>query len=82
MNELNTLRNALAQNIAGLRVAERQASRALIVAECAINNVAGQHGIPVSRSLTQTSFTDTDTRVAAALARVQAGLAAGTAQLA
>jgi hypothetical protein len=78
MTELDTLRNALAQNIAGLRIAERHANQALIIADCQLRNLANQ----AHQAHLHTNTADTiEARVRMASMRVQAGLAAGTAQL-
>ena len=45
MNELDTLRNQLAQAIAGYRVAERQANRSLQVLSSNLHNLAAQAGL-------------------------------------
>lgn len=75
MNTTDTDRNALAQAIAGLRVAERQAARSLVIADCQLRNLANQAHL-------HTNTADTiEARVRVASMRVQAGLAAGTAQL-
>lgn len=63
MNEYQAAAHQLAQAIAGMRIAERNANRSLVVAECEIHNLANR------------------ARVAAAMTRFQAGIAAGTAQL-
>lgn len=76
MNDTDTARNALAQAIAGLRVAERQAARSLVVADCQLRNLANRAHLH-----TDVASDSLETRVRAATMRVQAGLAAGTAQL-
>jgi hypothetical protein len=65
MNELDILRNQLAQAIAGYRVAERQATHSLTVLGSTIHTTATQAG------LHQPTMAD---RVAAATQRVNAGI--------
>jgi hypothetical protein len=73
MNETQLAAQQLATAIARFRLAERDASRALIIAECSMNNVAGQHGVRVGRSITQ-PVQDLDLRVQAATLRVRCGV--------
>lgn len=74
MNDTQLAAQDLATAIARLRLAERDASRALVIAECAINNVAGQYGVRLGgRSITQPDV-DLDLRVQAATLRVLRGV--------
>lgn len=66
MNDTDLAAQQLATSIARLRLAERAASQALVVAECAINNVAVQHGVLLG--------SDLDRRVLAATLRVRRGI--------
>lgn len=75
MSSIDLDRRNLAQAIAGFRVQEQRSNRALIVADCQIRNLANR------THLHPTPATSIESRVQAATARVQAGLAAGTAQL-
>lgn len=67
MNDTQLAAQNLAIAIARLRLAERDANQALIVADCQLRNLANR--------------THLDARVAAATARVEAGFVAGTARL-
>lgn len=78
MNDTDTARNSLAQAIAGFRVAETQANRSLMVLSSNLHNVAAQHGL---YRLADEVAGHRSPRVMDAIARVNAGFAAGTAQM-